>query len=149
MDLFCRCHSLFSSGFICTQNASIRAPTQKKYSCAISLGPDTSPRSYADPHDQWKRVKWPGFFHGRRLSLEAKLVSTNDRPSIFLIIFRLFPRGGGGKMHHRILHDPVGGTLQGMWVEFFGQKIEDLTYLFSTLILASGCDNNVSLSHLP
>ena len=27
-DLVCRCHGLFSSGFICTRNASIRAPTQ-------------------------------------------------------------------------------------------------------------------------
>ena len=34
------------------------------------------------------------FFTGLGLSLGAKLVSTNDRSSMFSIIFRLFPSGG-------------------------------------------------------
>ena len=42
-------------------------------------------------------------------SLGAKLVLTNDRPSIISIITRLFPSGGEKKMR-RILHDSVGRT---------------------------------------
>ena len=49
------------------------------------------------------------FFNGLGLSPGAKLVSTNGRPSIFSIIFRLFPSGGGTKKLRRILHKPVGG----------------------------------------
>ena len=36
-DLVCRCHSLFLSGFTCTRNASIEAPSLK-YPCAIPCG---------------------------------------------------------------------------------------------------------------
>ena len=50
------------------------------------------------------------FFHtGLGLSPGAKLVSTNDRPSIVIIMFRLFPTGGEKKLR-RIVDKPVGGT---------------------------------------
>ena len=48
---------------------------------------------HSDPHDQWKSVAWPEENNGLRLFLGAKHVSTNDRPSMFSIIFRLFPAG--------------------------------------------------------
>ena len=48
--------------------------------------------------EEGKRVTWPGFcFSGLGLSLGAKFVSTNDRPSNSSIIFRLFPSGGKKK----------------------------------------------------
>ena len=52
---------------------------------------------HTDHHDQCKGVRG---CQGRKkitslgLSLEAKLVSTNDRPSIFSILVGLFPSGG-------------------------------------------------------
>ena len=46
---------------------------------------------------------------GLGLSPEAKLVLTNDRPSTFSIIFRLFPSGDKRKLR-RILHDLVERT---------------------------------------
>ena len=70
------------------------------------------------------------FFNGLRLSLGAKLVSTNDRPSIFSIIFRLFP-SGDGKSCAAFCTFRLG-VLQGMSVEIYAQKIEDLTCLCST-----------------
>ena len=73
------------------------------------------------------------FFNGHGLSLgRAKLVSTNDRPSYSSIIFRLFPSGGEKKKMRRILHEPVGEVLQGMPVEIFGQKLQDLIRLCLT-----------------
>ena len=52
----------------------------------------------SEPHGQWKRVTWPKKqITGLGLSLGAKLVSTNDRPSLFSKIFRLCPSGGEKK----------------------------------------------------
>ena len=79
-----------------------------------------------------KRVTWPAFFVGFRLSLGAKLVSTNDRPSIFIIILRLFP-SGGQKQNCAAFRTIRVNVLHGMFVDFFEQKIEDLTCLCSTL----------------
>ena len=64
---------------------------------------------HTDPHDHWKRVTWPVFFSGLGLSLEAKLVSTKDRPSIFQFYSGFSKRGRKIKLR-RILHDPVGRT---------------------------------------
>ena len=66
------------------------------------------------------------FFNDLGLSLGARLVSTNDRPSYSSIILRLFPSGGEKKKCAAfctglfqaearkkmccILHEPVGGT---------------------------------------
>ena len=50
-------------------------------------------------------------FNGLRLSLGAKLVTPNDRPSCSSILFRLFPSGGERKKYApHFLHEPVGGT---------------------------------------
>ena len=49
-------------------------------------------------------------FNGLGLFLAAKLVSINDRPSHFLILFRFFPSRGERKNMHCILHEPVGGA---------------------------------------
>ena len=43
------------------------------------------------------------------LYLGAKLISTNDRPLIFSVTFRLFP-AGAKKQNAPHLHDPVGNT---------------------------------------
>ena len=74
-------------------------------------------------------------FNGLGLCPGAKLVSTNDRPPYSLILFRLFPSGGEKKKLRGVLHEPVGGTSRHvcMSVEIFGQKMEDLTCLCSTL----------------
>ena len=48
---------------------------------------------------------WP-----RAVSRSHKLVSTNDRPSYYSIIFRLFSSGAKKKKMRPILHEPVGGT---------------------------------------
>ena len=50
------------------------------------------------------------FFIGPGLSLGVKLVSTNDRPSYFSIIFRLFPNGGEKQKLRRNFHEPIGGS---------------------------------------
>ena len=70
--------------------------------------------------------------NGVGLSLGAKLVSTNGRPSIFSIIFRLCPTGGEKQNCAAYCTIPLD-VLQGMSVNFFPQKIEDLTCLCSTL----------------
>ena len=81
-----------------------------------------------DPHDQCKRVAWPQKKKcSLGLSLGAKLVSTIDRPPIFSIIFRLFPRGGLKKKCTAFCTIRLD-VLQGMSVESFAQKNEDLTY---------------------
>ena len=43
-------------------------------------------------------MTWPVFFNGLGLSLGVKVLSTNDRPSFFSIIVRLFPSGGENKI---------------------------------------------------
>ena len=58
------------------------------------------------------------FFYDFGSSLGAKLVSTNDRPSIFSVIFRLFASGGDKTKMRRILREPVGG----MSVDFSRKK---------------------------
>ena len=50
------------------------------------------------------------FFNGLGLSLGAKLVSINDRPSYFSIIFRPFYKRRREKKIRHILHESVGGT---------------------------------------
>ena len=64
----------------------------------------------------------------RGLSLGADLVSTNDRLSIFSILFRLFP-SGGEKTNCAAFCTVRIDVLQRMLVEIFAQKIEDLTCL--------------------
>ena len=51
-------------------------------------------------------------FNGLGLSLliRAKLVSTNDWPSISSIRFRFFPSESEEKILRRISHEPIGGT---------------------------------------
>ena len=57
------------------------------------------------------------FFHGLGLSLGAKLVSTNDRPSYSSMIFRLFP-SGAEKKNAQHFHQPNGGTRRHMCRKF-------------------------------
>ena len=73
-------------------------------------------------------------FYGLGLSLGAKLVSTNDGPSTFSILgsIQAFSERQARKESHRILHEPVRGTLHGISVGYFAKKNEDLTCLCST-----------------
>ena len=87
---------------------------------------------HTGPHDRWKRVTWPFFLNGLGLSLGAKLASTNDRPSIFSIIFRIFSQRGRS-INCAAFRTIRLDVLQGMSVEKFAQKIDDLTCLCSTL----------------
>ena len=58
------------------------------------------------------------FFHGFGLSLGANLVSTNDRPSFFSIIFRRFPSAINKKCA-AFGTNRLEVLLQGMSVDFF------------------------------
>ena len=72
------------------------------------------------------------FFNGVGLSLGAKLVSTNDRPSYSLKIYRPFP-SGGEQINCAAFCVNRLEVLQGMPVEFFAQKIKDPACLCSAL----------------
>ena len=74
------------------------------------------------------------FFNGLGLSLGAKLVSTNGRPSYSSIIFRLFPSEGEKKNGVAFCTNRLE-VLQGMSVEFFAKEVEDLTCLCSFSII--------------
>ena len=74
-------------------------------------------------------MTWTVYFNGLGLSLEgAKLVSINDRPSYSSIVFRLFP-SGGEKNSWATFRTNRLEVLQGMSVNIFVQKVEDLTSL--------------------
>ena len=108
---------------------------------------------HTDLHDRCKRVTWPAFFlrHGAVSWREKeKLVSTNHRPSMFSIMFRLFTNRGEQKKMRRILHDPVHGlrVLQGMSVESCLQKNEDLTCLCSRAESRKKLDPRLKPNHL-
>ena len=91
-------------------------------------------RYHNDPHGQCKRVTWPFFIStGLGLPLGAKLVSTDERPSIFSIIYRLFPNGGENQFPPHFLHDPVGRAPRHVCRKVRAKKVEDLTCLCSTL----------------
>ena len=71
---------------------------------------------------------------GLPLLIGAKLVSINDKPSIFSLIIRLFrSRDEIFLAPHFVLSGWTYSELQGTSLEFFTQKIEDLTCLCSTL----------------
>ena len=75
-------------------------------------------------------MTWPVFFNGlepRAVSIGAKLISTNDRPSMFAIILRLFPSGGEKTIATRFARPGWRSPRQS--VEMSAQKIEDLTCL--------------------
>ena len=64
---------------------------------------------HSDPRHQWKEEGDMAIFFkiGLGLSLGAKLVSTNDRPSMFSVIFRIFP--GGGEKKKTVPHFALSG----------------------------------------
>ena len=73
---------------------------------------------HTDPHDQWKRVTCGLFFifYGLGLFLGANLVSTNEGLHILYYFSGVF-KGRRVKLSSHVLHEPLGGTLEGMYVE--------------------------------
>ena len=69
------------------------------------------------------------FLNDLGLSLGPNLVSTNDRPSIFSVIFKAFFQAGARKKKCVAFFMNLLEVLHGMSVEFFAQTIEDLTCL--------------------
>ena len=69
------------------------------------------------------------------MSRGAKLVPTNGKPSFFSasIIFRFFPSRGEKKKIAAFCATRLEVVLQGISVEIFAQKMEDLAHLSSTL----------------
>ena len=75
-------------------------------------------------------------------------MSTNDRPSFFSILFRLFA-SGGEKTLRRILHDPVGRTPRHVCTIFRSKnRRADLPVFKITQNLAKKLDPILKPSHL-
>ena len=131
--LACGCAGLLQAGWF-TLKAPKFSPTRTPL--AIS-SPRVNIWYYTDLLTSGKGWRHGQFFSrvsGCLLSLGAALVSTNDRPSIFSIIFRFLPSGGNKIKCAAFCTNRFGGLevkLQGMSVDVFAAKIEDLTCLCS------------------
>ena len=86
------------------------------------------------------------FLNGLGLSLGAKIVSTNDRPSTFSIIFRLFFQAGAKNKMRRILYETVGGTPRRVR-RFFHAKKKLFIHVRSFPLEDASIIRNSSLYH--
>ena len=87
--------------------------------------------------------------NGFGLSLRTKLVSTNDRPSIFSIMFRLFSKRGRNTKLRRILQEPVGGAPRHVCGNFRANNRTSYLPMFNIKQnLAKKLDRTLKLSHL-
>ena len=104
---------------------------------------------HADPHDQWKRVTGlDSFLNGLGLSLGAKLVSTNDRPSIFFSSTQFFYKRGRKKNCAAFCTIRLD-VLRGMSVIFRSEKRRpDLPVFNIKQILAKKSDPTLKPRHL-